>query len=372
MECAAKGLAAEPCAGGVADRRCGGCGAVAYCSRVHQIIHWRVHKEECERFAEQMRHIDALSQFPFTFLEPPALNHEFPSARCLFLQSIKLHQKGLWKSECICGRDVAPLKGLSVEAEWNLQSSLCPCAEPKNPVSSALASWEAYYQWRSLPLHSPVAVLLHWPLTLYHCVQLSRTQTPRYDGQDTLCIHYLGPEKELLQLAAFGELRALFPSVQIHIELVGPEVPKSRDGEVVNISRYACCSDKSCCCKSSIGSKDLSCTAVTLKLWKGFYHERCSDILKDSVPQLIFAPNAGVAAYPSWMPTIEMIRQTGIPAIFTDFCEEAAHLASCCISSITGQPLKIPIQVNPFRQPVAAENNALYVPCYSNCFVFGM
>jgi hypothetical protein len=40
-----------------------------------------------------------------------------------------------------------------------------------------------------------------------------------------------------------------------------------------------------------------------------------------------------------------MIRQTGIPAIFTDFCEEAAHLASCCISSITGQPLKIPVCV---------------------------
>jgi hypothetical protein len=41
--------------------------------KTFQIIHWRVHKEECERFAEQMRHIDALSQFPFTFLEPPAL-----------------------------------------------------------------------------------------------------------------------------------------------------------------------------------------------------------------------------------------------------------------------------------------------------------
>ncbi|CAD6218078.1 unnamed protein product [Miscanthus lutarioriparius] len=73
MECAAKGLAAEPCFGGVADRRCGGCGAVAYCSRAHQVIHWRVHKEECKRFAEQMRRIDVLSQFPFTFLEPPAL-----------------------------------------------------------------------------------------------------------------------------------------------------------------------------------------------------------------------------------------------------------------------------------------------------------
>lgn len=39
MECAAKGLAAEPCFGGVADRRCGGCGAVAYCSRAHQVGH---------------------------------------------------------------------------------------------------------------------------------------------------------------------------------------------------------------------------------------------------------------------------------------------------------------------------------------------
>jgi hypothetical protein len=37
-----------------------------------------------------------------------------------------------------------------------------------------------------------------------------------------------GPEKELHQLAVFGELRALFPGVHIYIELVGPAVPKSR------------------------------------------------------------------------------------------------------------------------------------------------
>ena len=38
----------------------------------------------------------------------------------------------------------------------------------------------------------------------------------------------LGPKKELLQLAVFGELHALFPSVQVHIELVGPAIPESR------------------------------------------------------------------------------------------------------------------------------------------------
>ncbi|KAI4973992.1 hypothetical protein ZWY2020_041773 [Hordeum vulgare] len=42
-----------------------------------------------------------------------------------------------------------------------------PKNEPENPVPAPLASWEDYYQWRSLPLHSPVAVLLHWIKLLF-------------------------------------------------------------------------------------------------------------------------------------------------------------------------------------------------------------
>lgn len=37
-----------------------------------------------------------------------------------------------------------------------------------------------------------------------------------------------GPEKELLQLAVFRELHALFPGVQVHIELIGPAIPQDR------------------------------------------------------------------------------------------------------------------------------------------------
>jgi hypothetical protein len=37
-----------------------------------------------------------------------------------------------------------------------------------------------------------------------------------------------GPERELLQLAVFGELQVLFPGVCIHIELVGPAIPPQR------------------------------------------------------------------------------------------------------------------------------------------------
>lgn len=53
-----------------------------------------------------------------------------------------------------------------------------------------------------------------------------------------------------------------------------------RDGEVVNISSYPNCSGESCHCRSSIASENLNCSEVTLKIWKGLYHERYGDIVK--------------------------------------------------------------------------------------------
>jgi hypothetical protein len=42
-----------------------------------------------------------------------------------------------------------------------------------------------------------------------------------------------GPEKEMLQLAVFGELLALFPGVHILIEFVGPAIPTQRSDALV-------------------------------------------------------------------------------------------------------------------------------------------
>ena len=35
------------------------------------------------------------------------------------------------------------------------------------PPCHVLESWEDYYSWRKFSLHSPIAILLQWPLTLY-------------------------------------------------------------------------------------------------------------------------------------------------------------------------------------------------------------
>uniref|UniRef100_A0A0E0Q864 MYND-type domain-containing protein n=1 Tax=Oryza rufipogon TaxID=4529 RepID=A0A0E0Q864_ORYRU len=295
MECAAKGLVAEPCAG-EARRRCGGCGAVAYCSRAHQTVHWGFHKEECARLAEQMSRIDMLKQFPFTFsVESPAPNHTFPSLRCFLLESFKLHQKGLWKSECICDPEVTSVKDLSKTTDWSMGSALCPCTEPEHNVSTPLTSWKDYYSH-----------------LLYIIAFNYRTSKPQNMMAKTL----YDLRKNYISLRCLGNY--------VHYFQVSIFTLNLWDQQFQNL--------------------------VTFKLRKGLYHERYSDIVKDSKPHLIVAPNAGIAAYPSWIPTIEIIRKVGIPAIFTDFCEEAAHLASSCITSITGQPLRVPLAVHPIRQ----------------------
>nr|XP_027097641.1 zinc finger MYND domain-containing protein 15-like isoform X7 [Coffea arabica] len=259
---------------------------------------------------------------------------------------------------------------------WSLSGSLCPCKGPPSPIPKQITCWKDYYEWRCIPLYSPVALLLHWPLTLYWANQLVMSRSLDDIVGKKFCIHYLGPEKELQQLGAFGELIALFPGAGVRIDFVGPAIPQERDGERIDICSYAQCTDRDCECKSDMHFakplSDRSCS-VTLQLHAGCYHDVYTELMKqDSFPDLIIAPNAGIAAYKSWLPTIELIKEIKVPAVFSDFCEEASLLATRCVSSITGSLPSIPIQLNPFRQPLAIEDSALLLPCYSNCFLFGI
>nr|XP_019705377.1 uncharacterized protein LOC105042930 isoform X2 [Elaeis guineensis] len=302
MECAARGRG-EPCAPGPPTRRCGLCGAVAYCSPSHQALHWNEHKEECARLEEHMKHADLLNDFPFTF----SMEATRSVTRCSFLMSKGLHQIGLWKSECSCKPTVVSTNYSWMVDDWKLPSSLCPCT------------------------------------ATYHIPLLSTLSYSKFN---------------------FGSWQQIVHTL-------------FRDGMTFELCKYVNCSEESCPCRSSCidsgtGGSNGQTSKVTLKLHKGFYHDRYIDIIKDSYPQLIVAPNAGVAAYANWLPTIKLIKEMGVPAVFSDFCEEAAYLGARCISTTTCQPLKLPIQINPFRQPMEVVDSALYLPCYSNCFLFGI
>nr|XP_043624697.1 zinc finger MYND domain-containing protein 15 isoform X2 [Erigeron canadensis] len=338
MECAAKGNGRR--CSGTANRRCDSCGAVSYCSVSHQV---------CEKV----------------------------ETRCSLLDKLGIHHVGMWIHECSCGDASALLDHLRSDKGWSLSSRLCPCTGPLSILKKQLNSWSDYCEWRGIPLDSPVALLLHWPLTIYQAIQLAFSKDLIPATTDELCIHYLGPERELYQLSVFGELRALFPEVQVHIDFVGPEIPHDRDGETINLCSYPHCIEASCCCKSGKGeftsrtTSEIS-SAITIRLHSGYYHDRYVELTKEFLPDIIIAPNAGIAAYKSWLATIELIREIEIPAIFSDYCEEACHLAANCVSSVTGSPSTITVQLNPFRQPLAVEDTVLLLPCYSNCFLFGI
>ncbi|KAJ9172103.1 hypothetical protein P3X46_015384 [Hevea brasiliensis] len=365
MECAGKGRGTR-CIG-PPTRRCGRCGAVSYCSVSHQISHWSDHKEECERLEQHMKRADDLNDFPFTFTaEATLLGFEKRESRCSFLSKRGIHRQGMWVCECRCGASLTSFDCLRSRDEG-----------PPSPIAKHLKSWADYYEWRCIPLHSPVALLLHWPLMIYHATQVASVRSLTVENCNELCIHYLGPEKELLQLAAFWELQALFPGMKVHIQFIGPAIPEHRDGQKIDLCSYAHCLDTDCICRSlsenvNRGAVTDKSSNVTVQLHRGYYHDRYRDFAEDSFPHLIIGPNAGIAAYPSWLPTIELINEIGVPAVFSDYCEEACHLAECCITRVTGHPLAIPIQINPFKQPMVVEDNALLLPCYSNCFLFGM
>ncbi|KAI5649852.1 hypothetical protein M9H77_35857 [Catharanthus roseus] len=351
MDCAGKG-SGRRCSG-PPTRRCSRCQAVAYCSISHQTSHWSVHKKECERLKQQMKFALVLNDFPFTFAKESTTQIiEKGETRCLFLIKQGVHCIGMWKYECRCEASASStsLHCSRLIEGWNLSSSLSPCKGPPSPMLKQISNWKDYYEWRCIPLCSPVALLLHWPLTLYWAIRLATSRRSISEVNGKLLIHYLGPEKELHQLAAFSELHALFPGVEVRIDFVGPAIPQVRDGERIDLSSYPQCIETDCECKLSVNCvsqrvmQDRS-SKVTLQLHAGYYHELYRDLFKGSSPDLIVAPNAGIAAYMSWLPTIELIKESKVPAFFSDYCEEAAHLASCCIRTITGCPPTIPVGI---------------------------
>ncbi|CAK9213265.1 unnamed protein product [Sphagnum troendelagicum] len=387
MECAGAHLLRGACIG-PAVIRCGSCGALYYCSQKHQKAHWvEEHAEACARMAEQMQRAPILNDFPFSFTRQTTYMVDMGLVTaCSFLESCGVHGQGLWKSVCDCR--FAKSFGIGVEMEgWHLPSSLCPCKEPETPLEYFLTDWASYYEWRHLPLESPVALLLQWPLSLFYALCLLQSQNgvafPFGDNQ-ILRIHYLGPERELSQLPVFGELLALLPGLQIYIDFIGPSVPISREGESLKLDGYAKCLDNDCQCKkkaSSLGNPRLELQGdkmavsssqgqIYLRFWTGLYHDRHSEL--GALPHLIFAANAGIAAFPSWRPTIELIETLQVPAFFTDYCEEAAFLASQSVAALMQRSqVSFDVQVNPFRQPLAPSNKELDLPTFSNGFIFG-
>jgi hypothetical protein len=166
-------------------------------------------------------------------------------------------------------------------------------------------------------------------------------------------------------------LAALRAPCRLHIAMVGPDVPLSLHGACFGPTPFATAHDDGRCGSSSL--------RVTLHRAPRGYDAAVAAALPAAA--LVFAPNAGVPAYPSmWRATAAVLARRGAPPLaLTDFTREAAHatsalLASCGLAAAVREDeaggdagaAGGGVRVNPFRRPMCGGNGASALPAYSN------
>eukprot|EP00249_Psilotum_nudum_P022283 c28454_g1_i1 orf=312-2213(+) len=334
--------------------RCSRCKAVIYCGHACQKQHWKeIHKGSCELYKAMIEREEELELKGFLF---PCLMEN----ACKWLESLGLHGKGMWRRMCECFKQcpygLLPIpEGGGLAGAWGVERGKYPADGPlldyigsgENPAVVLLSGWAEYYDVRGLPLSSPVATFLSFPLSLYHVVTALSVTTKNLlaKGREVV-VHYLGPEGELDWLPAFSELGNLLSgSSNLHIMMIGPEVPSS-------LSRSA----------TSLGER-LKVTFV-----KGLYQEEANSLPS---PQVVVAFNSGLETYTSWMGALEVIKAQAVSAFFTDNTE------TCCANAkqvlrATGLHISYPVTPNPFRSPVRKQMPSVNLPGFSNGFVFGV
>ncbi|KAH9281568.1 Zinc finger MYND domain-containing protein 15 [Echinococcus granulosus] len=233
-------------------------------------------------------------------------------------------------------------------------------------VSINLSGWMEFYAWMNLPFSSLLALLFHWPLTIYHI--LNNFLPTKGDQailqilkRKLLSIHLIGVETEVDLLPVFKELDYLISHAvdEIVITMVG-----------LNISPYV------------NGKKWLLSRRMSATVWRGTYHQFVEEAELSgafSPPDLVIGFNVGFVAYPTWKKTLEILKVLNVPAYFTDSCPYSCMWNLEILRSVELWPgvdtsdlhsALAPLAVNPFRSPILIRAEGTLWSRFSNAFIF--
>jgi hypothetical protein len=239
-----------------------------------------------------------------------------------------------------------------------------------------VSSWTEYYELRHISTtKSPVALLMTYPLTLYHVIVAYGIVPCTISYQierRPLRIHIVGAEKELHLLDLYKELSYLLPP-DFYIDLVFCIRP-----DMIPIS-FQQAYDQSSSSSKVLYSVQLTDT-LHVRVVVGIYGDESSlhpnfdcgssssGGSSSSPPDMIMAYNAGLYAYESWRYMIEYLyHHTNVIGVCSDYNE---HSAVQCASILGGIQCQNSVIVNPFRQPRAMPVCSMNLPQYSNSFLY--
>ncbi|VDN09925.1 unnamed protein product [Dibothriocephalus latus] len=269
--------------------------------------------------------------------------------------------------------EVAYLNAYSSPSEAILLSTTPPI-EPSVPgrprlLSVNLSDWASFYAWRGLPLTSPLALLLHWPLTVYFILNnfLRHVGEDAYLSvvyQESLTIHLVGVEKEVDLLPVFKELEHLIsPDIKcVQLVFIGPSISPAASSTSWYLS-----------------------PRISARLWRGLYHNFIAEGLRcgrTETPDLVIGFNAGLATYSTWPETVDLLNKLGKPVFFTDSCQYSCLCSLRVLEELTRKSagevgpkstdfdFLCSLVLNPFRSPLRIPSMSTKWPWLSNAFIF--
>ncbi|VDM32877.1 unnamed protein product [Hydatigera taeniaeformis] len=136
-------------------------------------------------------------------------------------------------------------------------------------VSVDLCDWSEFYAWMGLSLSSLLALLFHWPLTIYHILNKLLPTKAEAQELDFLISHDID---------------------KIVITMVGPNISPCVNGKKWLLSRR-----------------------MLVSTWCATYHQYVKEAQFSGtfcLPDLVIGFNVGFVAYPTWKKTLEMLKVT--------------------------------------------------------------
>ena len=401
----AKAFACAMC-GAPATMTCGGCAGFAYCAEACLRSHWASgHAEACARVERDVaataavraaHDVDALAWWRVAVVHVD----EGLATACDALG--ECHGVGAFRRECGCFRRV-PFGSLPQNAADDDDDALeglflnghTPTLERRATKTTTgdvgavpARTWLEMYARLGFAKTSRAALVFSAAATtVAFCEKTLLAKQERQgiangDGRDgRLVIHLIGAEKELDQASYFawflsrswrGEAFRESIARDVEVHMVGPEVPRG----FTPVERRS-------------GDDESSAPRVTVYGHRGLYHDFIHATLTSesrgtllTAPDVIVCPDAGIAAFTSWEPTIDVILRSGAPAVVTDLTAEAARLAAKiwrsraalfsatreCVSAFGSDAYSVAL--NPFRRVMSARGNDTQAPTYANGFGF--
>ena len=244
---------------------CTGCEAVSYCADRHRTLDSQAHSSDCDRMKSFKGREAEMRWFPFRWAEMSTNDIDDGNLdRCMLLTMLGVHEHPLWRGVCSCRHADEATESISLGA-WR---AVMPMPNVARPVPQHVLTWPDYCSARGLDLSAATPLVLDCALTLHYVLQrlADAEAVPRLvNGGDkcVLRVHLLGAERELDALCSFSELSWLYwQAAELHLHLIGPEVPASRDGEVVHFEPP---------CTAPSDEPTAGCT-VRIVLHSGLYH----------------------------------------------------------------------------------------------------